>query len=198
MMNEEELLRKYKNEDREAFNVLVQRYASSVYAFLHRYLKSSDDAEDITQEAFLRAWINARKFNKLKSFKSWLFSIAKNAALDLLKKKKEIPFSNFTDESGDNVLEASLVDEEPLPDELFERANTGEILNNALQRLSPEQREILSLHYDGDLTFKEIGEVVNESMNTVKTKHFRALSVLRKRLQELAPDVFRKSKNIIE
>ena len=79
----------------EAFAVIVERYVSSIYKFSYRYVRNGPDAEYIAQETFLRAWKSLKKFDQSKNFKTWIFAIAKNASLDLLKKKKPMPFSRI-------------------------------------------------------------------------------------------------------
>lgn len=182
-MDSTEIIGKFCKQDREAFDVLVREYAQTVYAFLFRYLGSRVNAEDISQEVFLRAWINAKRFDTAKNFKTWILTIAKNAALDFLKKKKEIPFSFFEDEEGENLLEDSISDDELLPDELFEKAKNAELLADSLKKLSPKQRMVLTLHFENDLTFAEIGEVLDEPLNTVKTRYRRALLELQNHLE---------------
>src|SRR5579864_3582763 len=89
--------------DQAAFAQLFDRYIKSVYLLAYRYVLNVDDAEDIAQEAFFRAWKNLKKFDKDRNFKTWLFVIAKNTALDLIKKKKPASFSQLI--KDDEALE---------------------------------------------------------------------------------------------
>lgn len=101
----------------------------------------------------------------------------------MLRKKKSLLFSDFENDDGGNSLTESLSDSEPLPDEIFAKAEEKNILDNALAELSPAHREVLFLHYNELFTFDEIGKVLGKSLNTVKSRHRRALMKLRKILK---------------
>lgn len=180
--SDEQLIADYFNGDEQALEILVKKYLGPIYGFVFRYAGNEADAADITQDVFVKIWRKLKKFDAKKSFKVWLFSIAKNTALDFLKKKKAVPFSNFDDQEGNNVLAETLADPEPLPPEIFEKKELGELLNSALKKLSPADQEILALHYQDQLTFQEIGEILSEPLNTVKSRHQRAVVRLRKYL----------------
>ncbi len=91
--SDENLVTDYLKGDKKALEILIGRYLKPIYNFLYRYTGDVAEAEDITQEAFVRAWKNIRKFDRNKKFKTWIFGIAKNAAIDFLRKKKPILFS---------------------------------------------------------------------------------------------------------
>ena len=169
--------------DNAALDTLIRRYLGQVYGFVSRYVGDSSDADDITQEAFVRAWKHLKKFDQGKSFKTWIFSIAKNAALDFLKKKKTLPFSDFENEQGDNALVDSITDPAPLAPELLDRADLASLLDSVMQLLPPQQRMVLFLRYNDHLSFREIGEALNEPLDTVKSRHYRGLIALKKLLE---------------
>jgi RNA polymerase sigma-70 factor (ECF subfamily) len=131
----------------------------------------------------VKVWRNLKKFDQQKSFKTWIFSIAKNTALDFLKKKKAIPFSEFENEEGENIITETLVDPSPLPQELLEKADMAQMLNVAIEKLSPKYRMVLFLRYNDHFTFREIAEIFGESLNTIKSRHQRAILILRKMLK---------------
>ena len=116
-----ELITKYLKGDEASLRILIERYLASVYRFVRGYVKNDSDAEDITQETFVRAWRNFHTFDHEKSFKTWIFAIAKHASIDALKKKKAINFSLFDNEDGDNILSEMLMDTGLLPDEILEK-----------------------------------------------------------------------------
>ena len=164
--------------DEESFAEIVKIYLNPIYNFLYRLAGDRDAAEDLTQETFVKAWKNLKRFDQSKSFKTWLFTIAKNTAFDWLKKKKEIPFSTFTDEEGENWLE-NVADENILPDEILERKNIAEELDAILQKLPPHYRAILLLHYKEDFSLHEIADILDEPYNTIKSRHQRGLGKLK-------------------
>ncbi len=164
-----------------AFAVLLERHLGGVYKFAYRYTKNADDAEDIAQEAFVRVWKNLGKFDQTKQFKTWLFTIAKNAALDIIKKKRPLLFSQMEreEDSLDAVLAPYLSGPE-LPDAIFERSLLRSDLAGALEKLPDGYRTVLAMRYNDHLKFREIAESLNEPIDTVKSKHRRGLALLRK------------------
>lgn len=161
-----------------AFEVLVERNLRLVYRYAFRMARDKEDAEDIAQETFAKLWRNMRKFDTDKNFRTWLLGIAHNTAIDLLRKRKDFVFSDFDNEGGD--FSETIVDPAPLPPEIFERAEKNKLLDDALGQISPASREILTLYYEEDLTFNEIGTILNKPLNTVKSQHRRALLALKK------------------
>ncbi len=182
---DEELVARYVRGEESAFEELTQRYLKTVYSFIYRFIGSPHDAEDVTQEAFFKIWKGLRNYNaKTSKFKTWALHIARNSAIDYLRKKKHIPFSRLSLSSDDGsdastVLAETLPDQEPLADELFATAERAQMLYHALEQLSPAHREVLLLHYTNHLSFEEIGETLGEPANTVKSRHHRALHALR-------------------
>lgn len=182
--NDEELVGDYLKGDEQALRSLIERYLRSVYNFVYRYV-GKDEAEDITQNVFVKVWKNIKKFDRNKKFKTWIFSIAKNVSLDWIKKKKPRLFSEFENEEGDNLLAESISDSSPLPEELFARSDLKRRLSEYMEKLSPNYKIVLTMYYNDHLTFKEIAEVLNESLNTVKSRHRRAIIQLKKLLLNL-------------
>jgi len=169
--------------DGDSFAALVDRYMPMVYKFTYRYVGNADTTNDIVQDVFIKVWKNIRKFDPHKNFKTWLITIAKNTALDAIKKKKAVLFSKI--EEGETDLDTFLapyVDGPDLPDELLMKKQTKADLEKVLQRLSPTYRSVLLLRYTEHLKFREIAEALQEPIDTIKSKHRRALIQLRKML----------------
>lgn len=179
---DEQLVQLYRNGDRSVFDVLVQRYARSVYYFIYGYVRDVGQAEDSTQDTFVKIWKHLGRFDKEKKFKTWLFSIAKNTALDVLKKKKTIPFSLLDSDDEEYQFGESIVDPEAFLEDAFEKKENTQFIAVALAALSPPHRSVLFLHYMEGLTFREIAEVLSESIDTIKSRHRRALLLLQKTL----------------
>jgi len=188
--SDNKLIGGYLAGDERALELLIQRYLKPVYGFVYRYAGNAQDAEDITQEVFLRVWRNLKRFDGEKSFKTWIFSIAKNASLDFIKKKKTLAFSDFSarggsafggeNEDGSNSLIDTLRDFSPLPLQLSELSEIRRVLENAKEKLLPKYSMVLSLRYNDDLTFREIAESLGEPLHTVKSRNRRALAKLLK------------------
>lgn len=177
-----EIIAAYFKGDSEALKALFGRYLKRIYNFVFQYVRDAADAEDITQEAFIKAWRCLERFDTRKSFKTWLFCIAKNSAVDFIRKKKTIPFSEFENDQEQNTLEATLADEDPLPDEILRRADIGEKVNGAVKKLSAAYRAVLYLYYYDGFNLREIAEILGESADTVKSRHRRALIMLKEEL----------------
>jgi RNA polymerase sigma-70 factor (ECF subfamily) len=171
--------------DGESFAALVDRHMPMVYKFTYRYVGDADTANDVVQDVFIKVWKNIKKFDPQKNFKTWLLTIAKNTALDSIKKKKAVLFSKIED--GETDLDAFLapyIEGPDLPDELFEKAQTKADLDHLLQELSPGYRSVLLMRYVEHLKFREIADALREPIDTIKSKHRRALIQLRKMLAE--------------
>ncbi len=180
MISDQELIEKYLKGDEASLEVLIQRYIRPIYGFVCTYVKNQEVAEDVTQEVFLKVWRNVKKIDKNKNFKSWLYTIAKNTALDFLKKKKSIPFSNFEKEDGRNILIETLSDKAILPDRASELLEDKKTVLRGIGKLSEKYRLVLSLYYYKYLNFREIAQVLQEPINTIKSRHRRGLISLKK------------------
>lgn len=176
---DQQLIRAYLKGDDKSLEVLILRYLKPIYGFVYRYAGNAQNAEDITQETFIKVWRNLKKYNKNKSFKSWIYTIAKNTAFDFLKKKKTIPFSEFENVNGENILFNKLISSALSPDKIVERINIKNMLSLAMEKLSSKYRLVLSLYYENCLNFREIAETLGEPLNTVKSRHRRGLVLLR-------------------
>jgi len=182
MDSDQQLIVDYLAGDGKSLEILIHRYLKPIYSFVHRYVGNEQEAEDITQEVFVKVWRNFKKFDQNKSFKTWIFTIAKNTSFDFLKKKKTIPFSEFENDEGENKLIETLADPAPLPDELLKRVGIGEMLNVAINQLAPKYRMVLFLRYNEHFAFREIAELLGESINTIKSRHKRSIALLKKLL----------------
>lgn len=186
-----QLIVNYLDGHEESLELLIKKYLKPIYSFVYRYIGNAQEAEDITQEVFVKVWKSLDKFDQQKNFKTWVFVIAKNTAFDHLRKsrsasgwKKEIPFSKFENETGKNIILETLTDPSPLPKELLERTDATRVLSLAMNRLSPKYRMVLFLRYNDHFTFREIAASLEDSLNTVKSRHRRALIQLKKFLTE--------------
>ncbi len=180
--NDEEVIALYKNGVEEAFMELINRYTSPLYNFSAR-LTDKNTASDIVQETFIKVWKNLYKFDSSKaSFKTWIFTIAKNTATDFLRKKKSLLFSDMEnrDDKGSDTFSEKIADENLLPDEALQQLQDSDLLNNVLEKLPTHYKTIMVLHYQEDMTFDEIGKILNKPLNTVKSQHRRAIILMRK------------------
>lgn len=166
--------------DELAFEKLLKKYLKPIYNFIHHLTRDVSASQDLTHETFVKSWKNLPSFEADKSFKTWIFTIAKHTVYDYCKKKKEIPLSFFEDEEGRNKLE-NISDSAMLPDELLNRENIAQEMEEKLKRIPRPYRLILNLRYKEDFSLLEIAEILKKPYNTIKSAHQRAL----KKLKEL-------------
>ena len=173
------LARKAQGGDRLAFTELARRHQNRVFRFLLRLTGSRDDALDLAQEAFLRAWQALPGWRPEAKFATWLFGIARNAAVDLLRRR--------------GVVEAAAPEALPeRPDTAatpFARAEAAErlrLLERALAALSPEHREILLLREIEEMAYEDIAATLSVSEGTVKSRLSRARAAVLTEFRRMA------------
>lgn len=177
--SDEDLVEAVKSSDDSAFQELMRRYLPQVLNFVRQYARAPEDAEDIAQDAFFKSWKYIGRFKRGRTFRPWLFTIARNTALDHIKKKRASSFSELDDNENDLTFADTLHDTEPLAPEIFARAQSAEELTAVMETLHPDHRAVLVMHYHDDMTFDEIAVVMDKPMNTVKSWHRRALIRIR-------------------
>jgi RNA polymerase sigma-70 factor (ECF subfamily) len=178
-----DLVKKYLDGEQAALEELVRRYFRQVFLFAKTFVKQDQEAEDITQEAFVKAWKNLKKFDPEKKFKTWLFQITKNTCIDYLRKNKNLlPAQSLEEEQMASKLE-QITDSNPLPEEIFDSATFDKQLQQILNTLPQAQKLVVSLHLQQGFTFAEISEMLKQSLNTVKSRYRRALLSLRQNLK---------------
>lgn len=171
MMEEKDLICRAARGDAEAFRQLVEAYQTPAYRLAAR-MCGPDSAEDVTQEAFLAAWRALPEFRGDCRFSTWLYRLVSNAAIDCLRREKKHR------DTGD-VDDLELPDGGPSPQEQAERSDTRDAVRRALDRLSPEHRQVLLLRFMQELDYGEIAQVLDVSEGTVKSRINRAKSKLR-------------------
>ncbi len=183
---DENIINSYKDGNEEAFKMLIDKYTSPLFNFV-AHLAGKNDSPDIVQETFIKAWKNLHKFDSSKaSFKTWIFTIAKNSAMDFLRKKKVFLFSDIEKTENESSKEKStwfsenIPDDNMLPDEILEKMQDFDLLKEKLEKLPLNYKTVLLLHYQEEMTFEEIGRVLEKPLNTVKNQHYRAIIMLRK------------------
>ena len=184
-MTDRELVEKAKQGDQEAFEQLVLSNQNKVYALALRLCGDREEAADLAQEAFVKAWQGLASFQGESSFATWVYRLTTNAAIDHLRKKKRREeaarlVSLDDEESG----WAEPADWEGDPQRLLERSERGRALAQAIGRLPDWQRRALVLRELSGLSYQEIGEALDIDLGTVKSRIARARLNLRKILLE--------------
>lgn len=171
--------------DLDAFAVLVDRYQDRIYSAVLNYVSNSEDAVDIAQEAFLKAYSNIRSFNSSSAFYTWLYRIAINTAIDFLRKRK----SKFTDSLDDvkyteTGFEPASKDPSTDPVKVVFRGEQVHMLRQAIASLSEKLRSAIILHDVEGLSQDEVAEILHVPVGTVKSRVSRARIELRYLLQK--------------
>lgn len=157
--------------DRGAFSQLVRRYQDRVYRFILRMVNSHDEALELTQDTFINAWQALPDWRPDAEFRTWLFRIASNAAMDCLRRRKVVEFVAL-EEDYDTPGEG------PGPEAQLQTKQRLVAVESALARLAPDQREILLLREVEDMSYAEIGATLGINEGTVKSRLARAREAL--------------------
>ena len=177
MTREQELavIRRVQRGDTDAFEALVAAYEKNVFNVALQMTGNREDAQDMTQEAFLKAYSSLSSFRGDSKFSSWLYRIVSNVCLDFKRRQGRRPSSSLTmeDDEGENI-QLDIADESQSPEALLERKMTREAVRAGLQQLPDEQRQILLLREIQGLSYEEIGEAMGLEAGTVKSRIFRA------------------------
>lgn len=169
--------------DPAAFETILDLYKGPVYGLLLRLVRGASDAEDLTQETFLKAFRNLSSYNPSRPLLTWLFRIAHNTAVDFLRAKKPEALSL---EDAENPLE--IEDSSLSLDKAAESRFRTEFLEKRLSELQPLYREVLLLRHQEDLDYRQIGEVLGLAEGTVKIRLFRAREKLKEALLARVPE----------
>ena len=179
-IKDEQLVSQYLRGDVAALDILVNRYLKLVYGFICQRLGTVSEVEDLTQEVFIKMLKSLKSFDKQRSFKAWIFIIARNTIIDYSRRKKMAPFSAFETETGANFIFETLADGSPLASELFDEHRSQTQLLGAVAKLPVQHRQILQFYVNNGLNFREIAKLLGESINTVKSRYRRAIIGLKK------------------
>jgi RNA polymerase sigma-70 factor (ECF subfamily) len=174
----------HKAGDQRAFGSLVEAYLDRVFSFALRLSGDRAIAEDAAQETFIKAWKGMGSFDEKRPFRAWLFSIARNTTVDIMRKRKDVLFGSLDASSDDDAerFADGLPDDAPLPDIMAEGRELSVAVEAILARLGVEDRTIVTLHDVEGMTFSDISDIVGKPLNTVKSRYRRALLALRARL----------------
>ena len=173
------IVRKVLGGDANAFETLVLEYEKNVYNIALRMTGNSEDAADMTQEAFIKAYNSLQSFRGDSKFSVWLYRIVSNVCLDFLRSKNRRPTVSLSVEDDDGEdTQLDVADESQSPDLLLDRKLTRESVRRGLDSLPPDYRQILLLREIQGLSYDEIAQALGLEVGTVKSRIFRA----RKRL----------------
>jgi len=163
--------------DQDAFSELVYTYQNAVYNLCYRLLSERTEAEDAAQEAFLRAYLNLKRYDPSRSFKTWLLTIASNHCIDRLRRRRLTWLS-----IEDPLPNLSLSSDEPEPEDASMMRERSAELQSILDELSPEYRSAVVLRYWYDYSYNEIADILDTTESAIKSRLFRARQILAEKL----------------
>jgi RNA polymerase sigma-70 factor, ECF subfamily len=189
-VSELDLVKQCQAGQTEAFDQLVNRYRSRVFAMIYNMVHNEQDAWDLAQDSFVKAWKSIKRFRGQSSFYTWLYRIVMNVTIDHARKKQiRGTGTEFNDEVKLGEIEPAARTaprSEPLPHRQMERSEIRARIDAAIAQLTPEHRAVILMKETEDMQYHEIAEALGCSIGTVMSRLFYA----RKRLQNLLRDVY--------
>jgi len=184
-----DLVKRCQAGDTRAFNDLVTKYRGKAYAMIYNMVRNEQDAWDLAQDGFLKAWKSIPNFRGQSAFYTWLYRIMTNVTIDWLRKKQIQGGTEFDDTlelTNIAVGSPTAPKAEPLPDEKLAHREIRKRIDAALEKLSPEHRAVIVMKELDGLQYNEIADALGCSLGTVMSRLFYA----RKKLQTLLRDVY--------
>lgn len=199
-MDDREIIEQVKNGDTDAFGLLVERYQDRVYNLALRMSGSEEDANDLAQEAFFRAWRSLGAFQFDSAFSTWLFRLTHNLCIDHLRSRRRKPTVSLTlpDDDGEAAVQYDPPDPAPDPEQALMLLEDRRLLTQALAALPADYREILTLRAIEDLSYGRIAELLQIREGTVKSRLSRARAQLRNILLQIGNNSAAPSSNSAE
>jgi RNA polymerase sigma-70 factor (ECF subfamily) len=179
---DEELVARSQGGDLDSFNQLVRRWERPIYALAYRVIGREEDARDVCQEAFLRAYRSLGGFKGQAKFSSWLYRITLNLCRDWIRRERRTPVVQAPEGVDVVELAAEQGPSEPI-EEIVSRQDLGRAVARAMRSLSDDQRTAIILKEYQGMTFQEIADLLGCPLSTVKTRLYQGLTVLRRELE---------------
>ncbi|WP_375584085.1 RNA polymerase sigma factor [Cyclobacterium xiamenense] len=169
-----------REKDQQAYASLMKRYKKAVYFMILKMIRDADDAEDLTMEAFAKAFRNLHKFKKDYTFSTWLFRIATNNTIDFIRKKKlkTMSLNNTMTDDGGNSVTIDIEDDENNPQDEYIKSQRKEMVRIFVSKLPAKYRKLVKLRYFDELSYDEIAEELGKPLGTVKAQLHRSRELL--------------------
>ena len=175
--------------DEKAFAKLLSKYKDAIYFMLLKMVNNKSDAEDLTIEAFGKAFKNLHQYSPSYAFSTWLFKIASNNCIDFLRKRKGVYVSIETNQdNNDNDQSVRLKSGDPDPEEKLIRIQKAILLRRIVHKLKPRYRTLVELRYFREYSYEEIAKELQLPLGTVKAQLFRAREMLFKMIESTEID----------
>lgn len=169
-----------QQKDQQAYAALMKRYKKAVYFMILKMIRDADDAEDLTMEAFAKAFKNLDRFKKDYTFSTWLFRIATNNAIDFIRKKKlkTMSLNNTMSDDNGNAVTIDVEDDDNNPQDVYIRTQRLEMVRIFVDKLPAKYRKLVHLRYFDELSYEEIAKELDKPLGTVKAQLHRSRELL--------------------
>jgi RNA polymerase sigma factor (sigma-70 family) len=166
--------------DQQAYATLMKRYKKAVYFMILKMIRDADDAEDLTMEAFAKAFRNLHKFKKDYTFSTWLFRIATNNTIDFIRKKKlkTMSLNTTLSDDGGNSVTIDVEDDDKNPQDEYIKSQRIEMVRIFVDKLPAKYRKLVQLRYFDELSYEEIAQELDKPLGTVKAQLHRSRELL--------------------
>jgi len=189
-VSELDLVKRCQAGQAEAFDELVTRYQTRIFAMIYNMVHNEQDAWDLAQESFIKAWKSIKRFRGRSSFYTWIYRIVMNVTIDWLRKKQVkgagMEFDDALQLKEIDPASKTVPKADPLPHERMERREIRAKIDKAIAQLSPEHRAVILMKEIEEMQYHEIAETLGCSIGTVMSRLFYA----RRKLQSLLRDVY--------
>ena len=183
--NDSELINRAKSGDSKAYEGLLKKYRNSVYNLVYRMVRDAEEAEDLTQEAFIKAFNSLASFNEEYAFSTWLYKIATNNCIDFFRKRKLQTYSlDKPIQYKDSEIQHEIPDPDLNPEKSIMARERSRTIQEAIKTLPEKYYTARILRHNGEKSYEEIAEILNLPLGTVKARIFRAREMLNKELKE--------------
>lgn len=171
-MQDSELISAFKNGDITGYNEIVRRYQKQVYWVIRKMVNSHDDADDLTQEVFIKIYSALKSFREESNLFTWLYRIATNYSINHIRKIKVKNTVSF------EIVTEQVESKEKRSDETIDEKARRKILEKAIETLPAKQRAVFNLRYNENLSYEDISKIMNKSVGGIKANYFHAVKKL--------------------
>ena len=182
---EEDLIEKAKAGDVKSFEILIANYKKRAFNIAYRMLGNLEDANDVTQESFLKIYRSIDKFKGKSSFSTWLYSIVSNTCIDFIRKNRKKTTISIDTNYDEDGYEIEIADEKNTTESLFEKKEIIRSIHDAINRLNHDQKIVIILRDIQGFSYFEISKILNISEGTVKSRISRGRKNLKNLLEEM-------------
>lgn len=187
-MSQEEisLVEKTRQGDVDSFEKLIEPYQKKAYNIAYRMLGNVEDASDVTQEALIKIYKSISSFQGNSKFSTWVYSIVNNTCIDFIRKNRKgnVIYLEREKDNGDGTYQMEITDNTNTPEEILDKKETRHMIQDAINQLNQEHREIIVLRDIEGFTYQEIADILKCSEGTVKSRISRARGNLKQLLIE--------------